>query len=76
MDSPDAAPAAPVHGVGMTESPGIRVTAEILLEHDRIAGTVHAPDGRAARFTGWIGLIDALERCRCRGTHDSQGDTK
>lgn len=73
MDSPDALPVVPVHGVGMTETPGIRVTAEILIEHDRIAGTVHGADGLSVRFSGWMGLIDALERCRSCGIQDPEG---
>jgi hypothetical protein len=52
----------------MTEAASVRVTVEFLLEQDRIAGTVHEPDGRESHFAGWIGLISALERSRAAGT--------
>ena len=48
----------------MDDAETVRVTVEIVVEPDRIAGTVHEPDGRRVAFAGWLGLISALEGCR------------
>jgi hypothetical protein len=51
----------------MDQVEAVRVTVEIVLEQDGIAGTVREPGGGRAPFNGWIGLISVLERCRSGG---------
>jgi hypothetical protein len=51
----------------MDQVEAVRVTVEIVLERDQIAGTVREPGGGAKAFDGWIGLISTLERCRSGG---------
>jgi hypothetical protein len=58
----------------MNQAETVRVTVEILLERDQIAGTVQEPGGHGAHFDGWIGLISALERCRTGGLGVEEGE--
>jgi hypothetical protein len=51
----------------MPNAETVRVTVEILVEPERIAGTVQEPEGRRIPFSGWLGLIAALEGCRATG---------
>jgi hypothetical protein len=58
----------------MEQVESVRVTVEIVLEQERIAGTVREPGGRRAEFAGWIGLISALERCRTGSLSAAEGE--
>jgi hypothetical protein len=60
----------------MNEAQSVRVTVEILVDRDRIAGTVQEPEGRSTTFEGWIGLITALEGCRIRRPRAAEGEPK
>jgi hypothetical protein len=46
------------------QSERVKVTIEILVEEDTIAGTLERADGSGIHFAGWIGLITAIEAVR------------
>jgi len=60
----------------MDDAERVQVTVEILVDRDRIAGTVQEPGGRSTTFEGWIGLITALEGCRARRPRVTEGERK
>jgi hypothetical protein len=60
----------------MNDPGSVRVTVEIVLEQNGIAGTLQEPDGRRAPFAGWIGLISALESRRAAGHDPAEGDPR
>jgi hypothetical protein len=61
----------------MDQVEAVRMTVEIVLEQDGIAGTVQEPGGGRAPFDGWIGLISAIERCRHGGGLEAtEGDSR
>jgi hypothetical protein len=42
----------------------VEVNVQLLIESDAISGSMTTPGGAKAPFTGWLGLITAVERLR------------
>jgi hypothetical protein len=56
---------APPRGiVSLVKPERTRLTVELDSEAEPIRGQISQPDGRAQEFSGYMGLIEALERLR------------
>ena len=51
----------------------IRVELALRFTRETVTGEVRAPDGETTPFSGWIGLIAAIERLRPQAAQESLG---
>jgi hypothetical protein len=71
---PDAPPLANDDDASMLEPDPIECSARLQLSGDHLSGEVRGPDGRTIVFSGWLGLIGAVESVRFLGPHTDGGE--